>query len=92
MYHILGKPLGYSYTIESQKRGLPHPHILIILCDTNTPREPFEYDRIVCAVIPKPGLQSKLHTIVKHCMMHVPCGVAKRSAPCLRDRRCSKKV
>ena len=28
--HVLGKPLAHVYTIEIQKRGLPHAHILVI--------------------------------------------------------------
>ena len=83
--HVLGRLLGYVYTIEFQKRGLPHAHILIILCDTATPRDIVEYDRIVYAVLPDPVLQPRLHAIVKL------CGVAKKSAPCLRDERCSKR-
>ena len=55
--HILGKPLAHVYTIEFQKRGLPHPHILIILSDHDKPREPCEYDRIVCAELPDPILR-----------------------------------
>ena len=74
--HVLGRLLGYVYTIEFQKRGLPHAHILIILCDTATPRDIVEYDRIVYAVLPDPVLQPRLHAIVKL------CGVAKKSAPC----------
>ena len=74
--HVLGRPLVYVYTIEFRKRG-HHDQILIILCVTNTPRKQFEYDRIVCAEIPDPILQP--HTIVKRCMMHSPCGVAKQS-------------
>ena len=90
--HVLGTLLGYVCTIEFQKRGLPHAHILIILCDTATPRDIVEYDRIVCAELPDPVLQSRLHAIVKRCMIHGPCGVAKRSALCLRDGRCSKRI
>ena len=89
--HVLGRPLGYVYTIEFQKRGLPHAHILLILCDTATPRDIVEYDRIVCAELPDPVLQPRLHAIVKRCMIHGPCGVAKKSAPCSRDGRCSKR-
>ena len=84
-------PLGYVYTIEFQKRSLPHAHILIILRDTATHRDTVEYDRIVCAELPNPVLQPRLHAIVKRCMIHGPCGVAKKSAPCLRDGRCSKR-
>ena len=47
--HILGKPLAYVYTIEFQKRGLPHAHILIILTDEDKPRDPSAYDNIVCS-------------------------------------------
>ena len=89
--HILGKPLAHVYTIEFQKRGLPHAHILIILSDHDTPREPCEYDRIVCAELPDPVLQPRLHAIVKRCMMHGACGVANKSAPCLKDGKCSKR-
>ena len=27
--HVLGSPLGYVYTLEFQKRGLPHAHIYL---------------------------------------------------------------
>ena len=36
--HILGRPLAHVYTIEFQKRGLPHAHMLIILADECKPR------------------------------------------------------
>ena len=29
--HVLGRPLGYVYTIEFQKRSLPHAHITYTL-------------------------------------------------------------
>ena len=89
--HVLGKPLAHVYTIEFQKRGLPHAHILIILTDDNKPRDPSQYDSIVCAEIPDPVLQPRLYSIVKRCMVHGPCGVAKRNAPCMRNGSCSKK-
>ena len=54
--YVLGRPLGYVYTIEFQKRGLPHAHILLILCDTATPRDIVVYDRILCAELPDPVL------------------------------------
>ena len=50
--HVLGRPLVHVYTIEFQKRGLPHAHILIILSDQDKPRDPTMYDKIVCAEIP----------------------------------------
>ena len=39
----------------------------------------------VCAEIPDsnidPILSSRLHGIVKRCMIHGPCGIAKKGAP-----------
>ena len=32
-----------------------------------------------------------MHAIVKRCMMNGVCGVANKSAPCLKDRKCSKR-
>ena len=89
--HILGRTLAHVYTIEFQKRGLPHAHILIIIADEDKPRDPSHYDSIVCAEIPDLLLQPRLHSIVRRCMMHGPCGLAKRGAPCIRDGSCSKK-
>lgn len=40
------------YTIEYQKRGLPHAHILLILLEQNKPRTTRSIDSIVCAEIP----------------------------------------
>ena len=49
--YILSTPLAHVYTIEFQKRGLSHAHILLILADGCKPRDPSEYDKIVCAEI-----------------------------------------
>ena len=89
--HVLGISQAHVYTIELQTHGLPHAHILNILTDQEKPRDPiFEYDKIVCAEILDPNLQPRLHSIVKRCILHGPCGIAK-SAPCLRDGKSSKK-
>ena len=80
--------------MHTQKRGLHHAHILIILADDFIPREPSDYDNIVCAEIPvlniDPILSPTLHRIVKRCMIRDPCGISKKGAPCLRDGSCSK--
>ena len=89
--HVLGKPLAHVYTIEFQKRGLPHAHILVILESQNKPKDPSEYDKIVCAEIPDSVLTPRLHSIVKRCMMHNPCGVVRKNASCMRDGKCTKK-
>ena len=90
-HNILRRPLAHVYTIEFQKRGLPHAHILIILSAQDEPREPSDYDRIVCAEIPDATLTPRLHSIVKRCMMHSPCSIARKHPQCMRDGKCSKK-
>jgi hypothetical protein len=49
------------------------------------------FDRIVCAEIPDPVTQPRLHAIVTRCMMHGPCGSSHPDAPCMKDGVCSKK-
>ena len=88
--HVFGKPIAHVYTIEFQKRGLPHAHMLVILADDCKPRDPSDYDMIVCAELPDPDLNPKLHQIVKRCMLHDPCGTAKKAAVCMRNGSCSK--
>ena len=55
------------------------------------PRDPSQYDTIVSAEIPDRLNNPGLYNIVKRCMIHGPCGLAKRIAPCMRDGSCSKK-
>ena len=86
------KPLAHVYTIEFQKRGLPHAHILVILCQSDKPRDPSDYDKIVCAEIPNPIHNPRIHDIVKRCMMHSPCGSIRRNGRCMRDGKCTKKL
>ena len=68
--------------------------MLIILADECKPREPSDYDRIVCAEIPDTTLDCilhpRLHRIVKRCLIHGPCGIAKKAAVCMRGGSCSK--
>ena len=47
---VLGACAAFCYTIEFQKRGLPHAHILLIL---EQKIRPDELDKIVCAEIPE---------------------------------------
>jgi hypothetical protein len=74
---VFGDVEGYLVTVEWQKRGLPHAHILIILkrrfrllsCD--------DFDSVVCAEIPPEG--SPLRPIVVDQMIHGPCGIHTHS-------------
>jgi hypothetical protein len=88
---IFGKHAGYVYTIEFQKRGLPHAHVLLILQAPYKPKNPTDYDRIVSAELPEKTLFPELYQTVTSCMLHGPCGSANPNAPCMKDGKCTKK-
>jgi len=84
----LGKVIAHVYTIEFQKRGLPHAHILLILAEEDKPRTPEMVDKLVSAELPVDHPQL-LH-IVTRCMIHGPCGVMNRGSVCMIEGKCSK--
>ena len=87
--NVLGKPIAHLHVIEFQKRGLPHAHILIILQNNDKPRNPDDFDKIVCAEIPNPITQPTLHAIVVKNLMHGPCGRWNPKCVCMVDGKCS---
>ncbi|XP_058740821.1 uncharacterized protein LOC131613143 [Vicia villosa] len=78
------------YTIEFQKRGLPHAHILIFLHPSNKYPRPEDIDKIISAEVPDPETQPRLYNLVKAHMVHGPCGLANLKSPCMKDGRCTK--
>ena len=86
----LGKPVGHIHTIEFQKRGLPHAHLLMMLAQEDKPRNPDEYDDYISAEIPDPVIEGDLYQTISLCNMHGPCGEDNPEAPCMKDCVCSK--
>ena len=84
---VFGEVQCYVYTIEWQKRGLPHAHILIWLKDAI---RPVDLDRFISAEIPDETTDPGLNSIVTKNMIHGPCGALNRSSPCMKDGKCSK--
>lgn len=70
---ILGDVIGRVHTIEFQKRGLPHAHILSIVAHEFRPRTPTDIDDIVCAEIPDQVTDPLLYETVTTCMLHGHC-------------------
>lgn len=87
-YKIYGKVRCWMYSIEWQKRGLPHAHILIWLEDKIMPNQ---IDNIVSAEIPNPEIDPKLFNVVCKHMIHGPCGSLNGYSPCMKDGICTRK-
>lgn len=78
------------YTIEFQKRGFPHAHILIFFHPKSKYPTPSDINNIICVEIPDPIIHSALYNLVKAHMMHGPCGLSRMTSPCMKNRKCSK--
>lgn len=77
------------YTIEFQKRGLPHAHILIFLQPVSKYPALVDIDKIISSEIPDPNQHPQLYSLVKKHMIHGPCGLARIGSPCMRNDKCS---
>lgn len=82
--------LAGMYTIEFQKRGLPHAHMLFWLSGPNKMVTTTDIDRIISAELPDPTLYPKLYKNVTSYMIHGPCGRANPNCPCTKDYKCTK--
>ncbi|KAL3651503.1 hypothetical protein CASFOL_004505 [Castilleja foliolosa] len=87
---MFGKVVAVVYTIEFQKRGLPHAHILLFLAKENKYPTPGDIDRIISAEIPDKHSDPAYYDAVCTHMMHGPCGIARKSSPCMADGKCTK--
>jgi len=66
-HRVFGVTRCWMYSIEWQKRGLPHAHILIWLVERIQPNQ---IDDIICAEIPDLETDPDLHNIVITNMIH----------------------
>nr|XP_042913037.1 uncharacterized protein LOC122273048 [Parasteatoda tepidariorum] len=69
---VFGKVMGYTFSIEFQKRGLPHAHCLFILNPRDKLLTPSSIDRFICAEIPPKDNFPNLHQKVSKHMLHGP--------------------
>ncbi|XP_050357851.1 uncharacterized protein LOC126778406 [Nymphalis io] len=65
--HIFGPPRCHMYTIEWQKRGLPHVHLLVWLVNKIRPNQ---IDRVISAELPDKDEDPILYEIVKKHMIN----------------------
>ncbi|XP_072074090.1 uncharacterized protein [Arachis hypogaea] len=80
----------YVYTIEFQKRGLPHAHILLFMSNEFKPQTPGDIDKHITAEISDENEMPNLHGAVQNYMVHGPCDPYNKNLPCMKNGSCSK--
>ena len=81
--NFFGPVKCFMLSIEWQKRGLPHQHMLVWLEEEI---HPSNLDRIISAEIPDPEKDPKLHKLIQCWMLHGPCSNKR----CKVDGKCNK--
>ncbi|XP_057455107.1 uncharacterized protein LOC130746488 isoform X2 [Lotus japonicus] len=89
--NLFGEAEAGMYTVEFQKRGLPHAHILLWLKGEAKLKTTDDIDRVISAELPHPDLYPNLYAAVSNFMIHGPCGAANKYSPCMKDGVCSKR-
>ncbi|XP_057249974.1 uncharacterized protein LOC125496547 [Beta vulgaris subsp. vulgaris] len=89
-HNIFGRVRAVVYTVEFQKRGLPHAHILLFLHRDDKFPDAEAINKIICAELPDKDENPELYDVVSEFMMHGPCGALNHNAPCTTDKKCTK--
>ncbi|GFW40605.1 helitron_like_N domain-containing protein [Trichonephila clavipes] len=87
-HHVFGETRCWMYSIEWQKRGLPHAHILVWLINKITPDQ---IDQIISAEIPDKHIDPNLFDVVTKNMIHGPCGAFNNNSSCMSDGKFTKR-
>ncbi|KAJ1275484.1 hypothetical protein BS78_05G139000 [Paspalum vaginatum] len=77
------------YTVEFQKRGLPHVHIIIWL-SKDEPPDAQKIDFHISAQLPDPEKDPIGYDAVSSFMIHGPCGHLNPYSPCMSECKCTK--
>nr|GEZ25682.1 DNA helicase [Tanacetum cinerariifolium] len=83
--NTFGDVTGVLYTIEFQKRGLPHCHSLLWINAASRVQQDVDVDKYVCAELLNPISDVNAYAVISELMIHGPCGYANPSATCMKD-------
>ncbi|XP_076888555.1 uncharacterized protein LOC143539012 [Bidens hawaiensis] len=89
--HVLGKLQAVVYTLEFQKRGLPHAHLCLFMQKEDKLPNVEHVDPYISAEIPDKNEDPELYNLVSELMMHGPCAHYNKPCSCVIDNKCSKK-
>ena len=70
------------YTVEFQKSGLPHAHIIIWLAK-EAPLDAQKINSIISAQLPDPVKDPIRYEAISSFMVHAPCGPLNQFSPCM---------
>ena len=95
---VFGPWLGWVWTIEYQKRGLPHLHLKVFLKTDHQFLTTAHIDRFICAEIPTEddSISLELRAIIQTTMVHTHCAGGNSQAQCMQgldplmSRTCQK--
>ncbi|GFS81353.1 helitron_like_N domain-containing protein [Trichonephila clavipes] len=87
-HSVFGETCCWLYSVERQKRGLLHAHILIWLIDKVRPEE---IEKIISAEIPDPNVDQELFAFVTTNMIHGPCDTLNMMSSCMDNGKCTKR-
>lgn len=79
-FSLFGKTRCWLYSVEWQKRGLPHAFILIWLIDKIQSEET---DKMILAEFLDRNIDQELYKIVTANMINGPCGAINMTMPCM---------
>ncbi|XP_022003575.1 uncharacterized protein LOC110901029 [Helianthus annuus] len=85
-----GKTKAVIYTIEFQKRGLPHCHALLFLEPADKIGTTEDIDRYISAELPSELQDPAAFAVISKQMMHGPCGELNPTSPCMHNQKCTK--
>jgi hypothetical protein len=80
----LGTVVAFVYTIEFQKRGISHVHLMVTLEPKDRPTTAEKIDCIVSAELANEETSPRLYALIKRFMLHGPC----KGRPCWNGKSC----